>query len=106
VLDPDEVAETEALVAFVGTCRYFASELAINEITQRTFSELQQYLDSSIQALLDALRRAGPGDRSFRQSQLDTAVRLCATVFGQEYAARLGKAVEVAGATNRKAALA
>lgn len=104
VLDPDEVAETEALVAFVGTCRYFASELAINEMTQRTFSELQRYLDSGIQSLLDALRHAGPGDRSFRQSQLDMAVRLCATVFGQEYAARLGKAVEVAGATNRKAA--
>jgi hypothetical protein len=30
-LDPDEVAETEALVGFVGACRHFASELAINE---------------------------------------------------------------------------
>jgi hypothetical protein len=43
-LDPDEVAETEALVGFVGACRHFASELAINEMLQRTFSEIQQYL--------------------------------------------------------------
>jgi hypothetical protein len=38
-LDQNEVAETEALIGFVGNCRYFASELAINEMTQRTFSE-------------------------------------------------------------------
>lgn len=104
VLDPDEAAETESLVAFVGTCRYFASELAINEMTQRSFKELQQYLDSNTQQLLDALRSAGPGDRSFRQSQVDCAVRLCATVFGPEYAAQLGKAVSAAAAGERKAA--
>src|SRR5260370_1456348 len=37
-LDADEVTETEALIGFVATCRNYASELAINEITQRTFS--------------------------------------------------------------------
>lgn len=41
VLDPDEVAEAEALVAFVGNCRSFAGELAINKMTQRTFNEIQ-----------------------------------------------------------------
>src|SRR6202008_3554189 len=43
-LDPNEVAETEALVEFVGICRTFAGELAISEMTQRTYSELQRYL--------------------------------------------------------------
>jgi hypothetical protein len=104
-LDADEVAEVAALVAFVGTCRNFAGELAINEMTQRTFSELQQYLDSGTRTLLDALRHAGPADRAFRQSQVDAAVRFCATVFGREYAALLGKAAEVAGTPERKAAL-
>jgi len=103
VLNADEVAETEALVAFVGTCRHFASELAINEMTQRTFSELQQYLDSGTPALLDGLRHAGVADRSFRQSQVDAAVRFCAKAFGQDYASLLGKAAEVAGAVERKA---
>lgn len=103
-LDPVEVAETEALVAFVATCRHFASELAISEMTRRTFSELQQYLDSGTRGLLDALRAAAPSERSFRQSQVDTAVRLCATVFGRDYATQLGKAAELAATAERKAA--
>ncbi len=105
-LDPDEVTETEALVGFVGTCRHFASELAINEMTQRTFSEIQQYLDSGTRALLDGLRHAGEVDRRFRQSQVDAAVRFCAKVFGQDYAALLTKAAEVAGSAERKPARA
>ncbi len=60
MIDPKEVAETEALVAFVGNCRNFASEFAINEMTQRTCAELQQYLDSGTQGLLEALRQSGP----------------------------------------------
>ena len=67
-------------------------------MTQRTFSELQQYLDSGMRALLDGVRHAGAADRSFRQSQVDAAVRFCAKVFGQDYASLLGKAAEVAGA--------
>ena len=103
VLDPDEVAEAEALVAFVGNCRSFAGELAINEMTQRTFNEIQYNLDTGTRALLDGLRHAGEVDRSFRQSQVDAAVRFCAKVFGVEYAALLTKAAEVASAAERKA---
>jgi hypothetical protein len=106
LLDPNEVAEVEALVEFVGICRYFAGELAINEMTQRALSELRQYLDNGTRALLDSLRHAGEADRSFRQSQVDAAVRFCAKVFGREYAALLGKAAEVAGAAEGKAARA
>jgi hypothetical protein len=106
VLEPGDVAETEALIGFVANCRHFASELAINEMTQRTFTEIQQYLDSGTRALLDGLRHAGEVDRSFRQSQVDTAVRFCAKVFGAEYAALLTKAAEVAGNAERKTARA
>ena len=106
VLDPDEVAETEALVGFVGTCRSFASELAINEMAQRNFNEIQHGLDSGTRALLDGLRHAGQSDRAFRQSQVDAAVRFCAKVFGEDYAALLTKAAEVASAAERKPARA
>jgi hypothetical protein len=106
VLDPNEVAEVEALVEFVGICRYFAGELAINEMTQRALSELRQYLDDGTRALLEGLRHAGESDRSFRQSQVDAAVRFCAKVFGREYAALLGKAAEVAGGGESRAARA
>jgi hypothetical protein len=105
-LDPDEMAETEALVAFVGTCRYFASELAINEMTQRSFADLQKYLDGATRTLIDGLRQGGPAVRGFRQSQVDCAIRLCATVFGRDYAAQLSKAAEAAGSAERKAAQA
>ena len=58
-VDPDEVAEAESLIGFVMACRNYASELAINEITQRTFTELQQCLDVGTKTLLDALRHSG-----------------------------------------------
>src|SRR5262249_50123096 len=74
-LNADDVVETEALVGFVTACRNYASELAVNEITLRAFSELQQYLDSGTRALLDALRAAGPAERVYLQSQVDAAVR-------------------------------
>jgi hypothetical protein len=76
-------------------------------MTQRTFYEIQQFLDSGTRApLLDGLRHAGNTDRSFCQNQVDAAVRFCAKVFGREYAALLTKASELAGATEREAAQA
>ena len=104
VLDSEQVDDVEALVEFVGSCRYFANELAVSEMTQRTFAELQQFLDTGMQALLDGVRHAGQADRSFRQSQADAAVRLCDKVFGHDYAALMGKAAEVANAKDRKTA--
>jgi hypothetical protein len=104
VLDPNEVAETEAVVELVNACRYIASELAISEMTQRALSDLRHYLDSATRTLLDGLRNAGEDDLSFRRSQLDAAVRLSAKVFGKDYAALLAKAAEVAATADRRAA--
>lgn len=104
VLDPDDVTETEALIEFVSVCRMFASELAVLEMTQRTFSELKQYLDTGVRPLLDGLRQAAPADRLFRESQVDAAVRFCGKVFGKDYAASLSRAVEVANSAARKSA--
>jgi hypothetical protein len=102
VLDAGDVAEVEALIGLVGACRNFAGELALNEMTQRSYSELQQYLDHSTGALLDALRHAGEADRSFRQSQADAAVRFCRKTFGADYAAMLTKAAELAAHQDHK----
>ena len=104
VLDAEDVAEAETMIAFVAACRNYASELAVNEITMRVFSELQQYLDTGSQALLDGLRHAASADRPFRQSQVDAAVRFCGRIFGQDYASALAKAAEVAANAERKAA--
>jgi hypothetical protein len=103
-VDSGEVQDTEALIEFAGACRAYASELAVNELTTRAWSELEQYLDTTTTSLVENLRNAGPSDRTFRQSQLDAAVRFCAKVFGEEYAQVLVKARDAAAAGERKLA--
>jgi hypothetical protein len=102
-LDLQEVAETEAMIDFVGACRNYAGELAISEVTLRTFQEIQQYLDTFARALLDGLRTAGEAERPFRKSQVDAAIRFCGKAFGQDYAALLVKAAEMAANPDRRA---
>jgi hypothetical protein len=105
VLDADEVNETETMIAFVSACRNFAGELATSEVTLRTFQEIQQYLDGGTRTLLDALRDAGDHDRSFRRSQMDAAIKFCGKAFGQDYAALLVKAAEIAEGAERRVAV-
>jgi hypothetical protein len=105
-LDPMDVADTEAKIELVSACRTYASELAINEVTLRVHSELQTYLDTGMNPLLEALRHAGATDRKFRQSQVDAAVRFAALIFGPSYASLFAKAAEVAAQGDRKVAKA
>jgi hypothetical protein len=102
ILDPEDVAETEALIGLVIACRNYAGELAVNEAAQRVFSELEQCLDTGTRALLDAMRHSRDGERTFRQSQTDAAVRFCAKMFGKKYASLLAKAADVAGNGERR----
>ena len=44
------------MIDFVAVCRTYASELAINEVTLRTYSDLQQYVEHSTEALVQSLR--------------------------------------------------
>jgi hypothetical protein len=95
-VDAIDLGEVEARVEFVSACRNYAGELALSEVTLRAYSELTQYLETSAKILLDTLRHAGNADRTFRQSQVDAAIRLCRTVFGNDYAGTLAKAADVA----------
>ncbi len=96
LLDAIDVQEAETRVELVGVCRHYAGELAVSEVTLRTYSELTQYLETGARVLLDALRHAEAAERPFRQSQVDAAIRFCRTVFGAEYAGLLAKAADVA----------
>lgn len=102
LLDADEVAEADAMIGVIASCRHYAGEFAASEVTLRTFQEIQQYLDGGTRALLDALRASGDHDRAFRKSQMNAAIRFCATIFGKDYAALLAKAAEQAGNTEGK----
>jgi hypothetical protein len=105
-VDASEVEEIEGKLELTATCRNYASELAISEATLRVQSELQNYLDTGTQVLLDRLRAAPAAERSFRQSQLDAAVRFCAKLFGADYAGTLAKAADLAAKGEAKLAKA
>jgi len=109
LVDAIDVQEVETRVELISVCRHYASELALSEVTLRTYSEITQYLETGTRILLDALRHADEAERPFRHSQLDAAVRFCRTVFGADYAALLAKAVDVAlmgGPPDRRSAKA
>jgi hypothetical protein len=101
-LDPMEIDETAALIDFVAICRTYASELAINEVTLRTFSDLQHYTETATEALVESLRGGDSRTRAFRQMQMDAAVRFCDVLFGQDYASLMKKAADLAIADVRK----
>jgi hypothetical protein len=94
-VDSGDVDAVDARVEFVSACRSYAGELALSEVTGRAYLELTHYLETGTEVLLDSLRHAGDGDRRFRQSQVDAAIRLCRTLFGKDYAAMLAKAADV-----------
>jgi hypothetical protein len=107
-VDTTEVDETVALIDFVAVCRTFASELAINEVTLRTYSELQQYVEQATEALVQSLRAGDPKTRAYRQMQVNAAIRFCEVLFGHDYASLMSRAAESAasGASERKASRA
>jgi len=93
-IDSTEVDDTAALIDFVGLCRTYASELAINEVTLRTYSDLQQYVEKSTEALVQSLRAGDHRARAYRQTQAEAAVRFCEALFGREYASLMSRAVD------------
>jgi hypothetical protein len=101
-IDTSEVDGTAALIDFVAVCRTYASELAINEVTLRTYSDLQQYVEKSTEALVQSLRAGDLRARAYRQMQADAAVRFCEALFGREYASLMSRAVENALTSERK----
>src|SRR5690606_27351277 len=84
-LDSIEVEETAALIDFVAVCRTYASELAINEVTTRTYSDLQHYVERTSETLVEALRNGDERVRAFRQQQVKAVIRFCEVLFGRDY---------------------
>lgn len=105
-VDTSEVEEVAALISFVAVCRTFASELAINEVTLRTYSDLQQYVEKATEALVQSLRSGDARARAYRQSQVNAAIKFCDVLFGHEYAALMSRAAENAATVERKSSRA
>jgi hypothetical protein len=105
-IDSTEVDETASLIDFVAVCRTYASELAINEVTLRTYSDLQHYVEQSTESLVQSLRSADGRTRPYRQMQADAAIRFCEVLFGQDYASLMSRAAENAVTGERKSSRA
>jgi hypothetical protein len=105
-IDAGEVEETAALIDFVAVCRTYASELAINEVTLRTYSDLQQYVEQSTEALVQSLRNGDTKSRGYRQMQVNAAIRFCDVLFGNDYASLMSRAAENAMTVERKSSRA
>ena len=101
-VDASEVDETAALIDFVAVCRIYASELAINEVTLRTYSDLQHYVEHSTEALVQSLRASDAKTRAYRQMQVTAAIRFCDVLFGHDYASLMSRAAENALTGERK----
>ena len=101
-VDADEVEETAALIDFVAVCRTYAGELAINEVTLRTYSDLQHYVEQSTEALVQSLRGGDIKTRAYRQMQVEVAIRFCDVLFGHDYASLMNRAAENALTGKRK----
>jgi hypothetical protein len=105
-VDSTEVDETASLIDFVAVCRTYASELAINEVTLRTYSDLQQYVEQSTESLVQSLRGADSKTRPYRQMQTQAAIRFCEVLFGEDYASLMSRAAENAVTGERKSSRA
>jgi hypothetical protein len=101
-VDSSEVDEVAALIDFVAVCRTYASELAINEVTLRTYSDLQHYVEHSTEALVQSLRGGDAKTRGYRQMQVRAAIRFCDVLFGHDYASLMNRAAENALTGERK----
>ena len=101
-IDDTEVEETAALIDFVAVCRTYASELAINEVTLRTYSDLQHYVERSTESLVQSLRGGDTKSRAYRQTQAKAAIRFCQVLFGHDYASLMSRAAENAVVVERK----
>jgi hypothetical protein len=101
-----DVDETTALIEFVAVCRTYAGELAINEVTMRTYSDLQHYVEQSTEALVQSLRASEGRARAYRQMQAAAAIRFCDVLFGADYASLMSRAAENAVTGERKSSRA
>jgi hypothetical protein len=105
-VDASEVNETAALIDFVAVCRTYAGELAINEVTLRTYSDLQHYVEQTTEALVQSLRASEGKNRAYRQTQVAAAIRFCDVLFGPDYASLMSRAAENAVTGERKSSRA
>jgi hypothetical protein len=101
-VDNTDVEEVVSLIGFVAVCRTYADELAINEVTLRTYSDLQHYVEQATEALVESLRGGDARARAYRHMQAEAAIRFSEVLFGRDYASLMRRAADNALTGERK----
>lgn len=96
VVDESRIVEAENLLHLIAQCRRVSEELAINELLTRTRKDVEQYLNTLGDALVEKMRRSEPGDRDALNSKLEAAARLTSIALGEDIADLLRRAWKLA----------
>ena len=96
------VVKTELLIELARLCAAYAPQLHLQETIWNAFSELRSDLKAARQPLLDELHRTAGADREFWGSKAAAAVKICAKIFSDDYAAELASAAGVSLAPDRR----
>ncbi len=89
--DLDAYEDAEFAVRAAIEARLAADTLAVNELVVRTRKQLEQTLEVVSGKLMNDLKTSQVRDRSQLVDAVDGAIRLCALVFGEDYAAVMRK---------------
>ncbi|WP_029059811.1 hypothetical protein [Stappia stellulata] len=101
--DMAAIEEAQRGMMLLDKMRDAADNLAVNEITARTRTALDQSLEIKTRALLSALPDTVDGARKAHLVAVDAAIGLCESYFGKEYADQLRRSRKTALATKPKA---
>ncbi len=100
-LDPTEIDETAALIDLSPFTAPMPAN-PINEVTLRTFPDLQHYVEAATATVRSTCGPAISRLRPFRQMQMEAAVPSATCCLGHDYASLMKKAADVAISGERR----
>jgi hypothetical protein len=101
--DTAAIEEAHRGMMLLDKMRDAADSLAVNEITARTRTALDQSLEIKTRALLSELSQKAGAARKAHLVAVDAAIGLCESYFGKDYADQLRRSRKAALATKPKA---
>lgn len=98
-------ADAEFAVRVTLEARLAVDSLAVNELALRARKQVENTLELMVNRLMNELKTPAVHDRSILVEAVDGAIRLCALVFGEDYAAVLRKSRDLGAPKPSRAAV-
>ena len=97
-------ADAEFAVRVTMEARLAVDSLAVNDLTQRARKQVENTLELVSSRLMNELKAPTTHDREAVLAAVDGAIRLCALVFGEDYAALMRKSRDLFAVKSARAA--